>query len=225
MKLRPVLSIASKTVDPPLRITNMIRKTLLGILIASASMGVSAGPEPFEKIKAELSSAGCTSIAFVSILESDIFNSIDSTMGQAYIAQDGQYQIRLGPDEYVSNGEFLYSYSPENNQVTVERVAPGTEGAPEVSFITHLDEFYQTAIIRPGQEYRLVKKPGKAEGLPDSLRVFLNPNGETLERLEYFDINDELNRIIIESLKTEPACDSIRFQPEFPDSVEVIELF
>ena len=215
----------SKTVDRPPRISCMTRKLLFFMLVAGTAASISAGTESFDRIKKQLSSAGCTSLEFISIIESDIFSSVDSTEGRGIIADDGRYRIELGGDVYLSTGELLYSYSENHNQVTVGYLGPDAEAAPEVSFLTRLDEFFETTIIRAGREYLLIQKSDDVSGLPDSLRVYLDSTEEQIERLEYYDINEELNRIIIEDLATDTACDTSHFMPDFPDTVEVIELF
>ncbi|MBD3403561.1 hypothetical protein GF420_11745 [candidate division GN15 bacterium] len=195
------------------------------VLLLSAGTGVFADePDRFEVIKAELGQAACTEIAFLSIIESDIFDRVDTAVGSAYIAADNRYWIELGADEYLSTGEKLYSYSRRHAQVTVERLPPGYERSTEISFIINLDEFFKTVIIQPDSAYRLYRRTDDVVGLPDSLTVFLNDDGKTLDRIEYFDVNEELNRIVFERIEPQDSCTVDRFEPSFPDSVDVIEM-
>ena len=202
----------------------MKRILLSGLLALMLASGVSAADSSFAAIKHDLATAGCVSVEFLSILESSIFESVDSADGRAVSADDGRYWIMIGEDIYLSTGVRLYSYSAENNQVTVEPVAPGAVNT-EITLLQSLDESYKTAILQPVSVFRLTRDSSAAAGLPDSMMVFLTKNGHAIERMEYYDINDELNRIIIKALTTAEACDSSVFEPSFPDSVEIIELF
>ena len=201
-----------------------MRYILTVVLLLSAGMGVSADePDRFEVIKAELGQAACTEIEFLSIIESDIFDRVDTAVGSAYIAADNRYWIELGADEYLSTGKKLYSYSKRHGQVTVEELPPGYERSTEISFIINLDEFFKTVIIQADSAYRLYRRTDDVVGLPDSLTVFLN-DGRVLDRIEYHDVNEELNRIVFERIEPQDSCREQRFEPSFPDSVDVIEM-
>jgi outer membrane lipoprotein-sorting protein len=199
----------------------LIISGLLALALASAG---SAEQSSFERIKKDLATAACVSVDFLSILESSIFESVDSADGRAIIAEDGRYRIMLGEDLYLSTGAELYSHSAANNQVTVEPVAPGAVNT-DITLLQSLDESYKTTILQPDSVYSLTRDSSAASGLPDSLTVFMTENLQGIHRMEYYDINGELNRIIIKALTTSEACDTNQFIPSFPDSVEVIELF
>ena len=186
--------------------------------------GSAVAGDSFEKIKKDLAESGCVHFDFLSIIESDIFDSVDSSFGEAYLSSDGRYLITLGDDQYLYDLEFLYSYSSENNQVTVEKPPDGAGVGEEISFIAHLDEYYETLAVIPDREYRLLRKAGSVADIPDSLYLYVDRNELALDQVEYFDINEELNRLQFIKQETSAACDSNLFEPNFPDSVETIKL-
>ena len=96
-----------------------LKAVLLGVslLILSHSVG---GADSFDRIKADLANSDCSRFEFISILESSIFDVVDSTEGEAYIAADGRYHIKLAGDRFLFDGVHLYNYSEENNQVLIE---------------------------------------------------------------------------------------------------------
>jgi outer membrane lipoprotein-sorting protein len=187
--------------------------------------GSTVGADRFEQIKKNFEKADCAHFAFLSLLESEIFERVDTAQGTAYIANDGRYRVTIGGDEYLYDSHLLYSYSRENNQVTVETVDTLSKASEQITFVTHLDDYYMTKAIVPDKEYRLDRKSKTAENIPDSMLVFLESDSLKLKSIEYYDINDELNRIIFTEQNTLPACDSTIFQPDFPDSVETINLW
>lgn len=193
---------------------------LLPVLLFSCAR---AG-DSFDKLKDKLAGAKCVRLDFLSIIESDIFERIDTTRGTAYIADDGRYLVVLGDDEYLYNLELLYSYSKVNNQVTIEKIDSRT--GEDVVFVMRLDSLYNTAVVRKDLEYRLVKKDSVFESnIPDSLDLFMEPDKLVLVEIKYFDVNDELNRIVFLRQDFGSVCDENRFTPQFPDSVEKIELW
>lgn len=187
-------------------------------------LSASAAVDRFDTIKEQLAQAACTRFEFVSIIESEIFDATDSATGTAYIARDGRFNVTLGEDRYLFDLRFLYSYSTENNQVVIEKVSDQAQVSREISFITRLDELYETHTIRPGKSYRLLKRPGEKSDIPDSVTIFIAPDSLQLERLEYLDINEERNVIVILKQQTSKDCDKMQFEPAFPDSVERIRL-
>ncbi len=187
-------------------------------------LSISAAADRFGAIKEQLAQAACTRFEFVSIIESEIFDVTDSATGTAYIARDGRFNVTLGEDRYLFDLSFMYSYSAENNQVVIEKVSDKEGVSREISFITRLDELYETHTIQPGKSYRLLKRPGEKGDIPDSLTIFIAPDSLQLERLEYLDINEERNVIVILKQQTGKDCDDEQFEPAFPDSVERIRL-
>ena len=117
------------------------------LLLCLAAYATSARGDSFDQIKQSMAEAGCNLFEFLSIVESDIFDVVDTTVGRAVIARDGRYSIEIGTDHYLYDLEFLYNYSRVHNQVTVERPNPDLILGEEVSFITRLDEFYRSFVV------------------------------------------------------------------------------
>jgi hypothetical protein len=201
-----------------------ILATLTLVVLPTAGVILSAA-DSFEKIKASMAEAACNRFEFLSIIESDVFDSVDTTAGNAYIARDGRYSIEIGTDRYLYDLEFLYSYSQTHAQATIEKADPHVALSEEVSYITRLDEFYRTFVVRRNSEYRLVKIDSTIRTMPDSMQLVLNRDGTGLTRIEYFDSNEDLNRIVFLSHEVLRECDEAVFEAVFPDSVETIKLY
>jgi outer membrane lipoprotein-sorting protein len=184
-----------------------------------------AEDDPLRRIMTQMQEAACCRFEFISILESEIFESVDSAEGLAYIAEDGRYRVSIGPDEYIQTVDKLYSYSRENNQVTVEEVGVRTGQSDEIPFITRLDEFYDISVSLPGDEYLLHLMSDGESQLPEQMRLEIDSSTMSLRLLEFRDVNDDLNRIAFTAHRVYESCDSSLLQPDFPDSVEVIRLY
>jgi len=198
---------------------------LCAALLPVVSIAGGSG-KAFDRLTSRLSSAACVELQFVSIIASDVFKSVDSAEGTAVLARDGRYKIHIGSDEYLFDGGFLYSYSAENNQVTVE-ATDSTNGTSEsVAFLTRLDDWYDSHILQPGRKYRLVKRAEAPDGaLPDSMRITIDAEQNRLVRVVYFDINDDLHEVAISRQILSDSCREELFLPDWPDSVETVKLF
>jgi outer membrane lipoprotein-sorting protein len=197
---------------------------LLVLCFCLATAGIQSKTDTFQIIKQSLKQSACVRLTFKSIIESSIFSAVDTVNGSAVIARDGRYAVTLGKDKYVFDGHDLYSFSYDNNQVTVEHVEPGGQFGAEVSFVTRLDEIYKTTILRPDSIYRLVKATRGYANVPDSLVVTIDRSNRVIRAIDYLDVNEEKNRIIFTQQSLTDACDSNRLVPDFPDSVERIRL-
>jgi outer membrane lipoprotein-sorting protein len=189
-------------------------------------------PDGFQDIKKKLGRTGCHYFEFYSIIESDIFDVTDTAAGTAYIASDGCYSITVADEHYIYDHEAIYTYSQSAGQVIIDPVAgdaayvadgPALTGE-EISFILNLDEIYTTETTSRVDRYHLVKKGGGATAYPDSLNVSIDTTLSELKQFEYFDVNEELNRIVFRQYRYEDSCDSARFELQYPDTVEVIRL-
>ena len=181
--------------------------------------------DDFDRIKSRLAEAACVRLEFVSIIESEIFDLVDSTSGTACLASDGRYHVTLGPDSYLYDGRLLYSFSYENNQVLIETVGDTTDHGREITFVTRLDEFYETFSLPTRNRYWLLLRPGITGDLPDSMTVLISGEPPVIRRLEFYDINDEFNRIELLNQQLDTICADDDFTPAFPDSAETVKLF
>ena len=197
---------------------------LAAILLCLTAGGPVFSEDRFEALKALLASSDCTHFEFVTILISDVFDAADSISGVALIAADGRFGVIFNDDQYLFDAKHLYSYSPQNDQVVIEKPDSDFVSGNQISFITRLDELYHARALRPDSDYWLVRKEAVRGSIPDSMTVRIDPEALKIRLIEYFDINDELTRILIQKQETNLGCGPKDFEPTFPDSVERVRL-
>jgi hypothetical protein len=194
---------------------------LIPILILSSIVLIAAD---FNSVKKNLTDADCTYFAFLTIIESRVFEVADSSYGNAYIARDGRYKITVGPDVYLYDGDTLYTYFWENKQVIIEQPDSGDLVASEISFVVKLDEWYDSKALKQSDSWQLVRKQNIEGDIPDSMVITANADSPEIKQIEYFDINQDLNRIKILKQQADSSCIDRNFLPDFPDSVEKVRL-
>lgn len=201
-------------------------KSVFRVILLVGSMAMAStviAKDAFIATKQKLASADCIQLSFRSFVHSDVFETVDTLDGEAYIAADGRYKIQLGGDEYLFDRTNLFSYSKENNQVTVQK-GDSNNSANEMQLLTRLDELYESSVITPDEQYRLTKKVGVSDNMPDSVLMTINPAKATVKRLEYTNENGDRTRIDITRQKLLTNCDSKQFLPDYPATVERIKL-
>ncbi len=198
-------------------------KTIYKSIVIFIILSVQINAGSFKAIKNKLAQAECVEIDFLTILESSIFESVDSADGTALISNNGNYIIHLADDIYAKDEKYIYSYSPETEQVLMEKYDSENSNIDEIIFITQLDKYYHTKNTTDKNKFFLTKKNNYRGNLPDSMTVLINSELNLLEQINYFDVNDELNRIVINEIITK-TCKESELIPEFPDSAERVKL-
>ncbi len=202
--------------------TVTLRLYAIGILVMIPAIG--SGADKLAEAVDQLRGADCAAIEFLSIARSDFFSYVDTVYGEVYLAADGRYRVRLGPDTYLHTGDTLYSHSAKHNQVTVESGMSYLGQAEQVSWLRRLDHWYEWSSDGPWL-YRLTRKESDTAGdLPGRMTVRIDSLRSTIDWLEYKDINDDLNRLIIHRQRLDSPCQDSLLTPRFPDTVEVIKL-
>jgi len=203
---------------------NIISTSLLILFLLSSLVADESQIEnKFSEIKQQMNKAGCISIELISVLESSVFDSIDSTNGTAVISRDGRYNIQLGTDIYLYDLQKSYSYSEGTNQVIIEDVADPEMMGREISFIKNLDELYITKALENNKIYRLtlIDLDDKISDIPDSMIIYIS-NNKHFDSLSFFDHNEDLNLIYFINQEISDTCKDSYFIPDFPDSVEKV---
>ena len=180
--------------------------------------------DKFDMIKSKLDSAKIVQLDLIIAVNSKVFDEIDTTYGKIYFSDDGCYIANLDDDIYLYDGTYNWEYSAENNQATKQKLGQNEQTDNRLSFFKNINKYYKSEILQSDKKYRLIKLNDADEALPDSLIIFLNKTGSSISRLEYFDLNGDLNKIIITDEKYSDQPDSDLFKINLPDSVEIIDL-
>ncbi len=199
----------------------MNKRIYLFLFVSLCMISNIRSEDQFDKIKADLNSSGCVMISFISIIESDIFDSEDSLVSSLCLDSNGRYLLNAGSDSYLYDLTNLYSYSADNAQVTVERSDPNSLFYQSISFIKKIDTTFLTEKISDNS-YFLTKRAKQNKSIPDSLLLTLDLKHNMISELEFRDINGERNRIVILKQELQNTCSDSTFLPNYPDSVEWI---
>ena len=205
-----------------------MRRTLyycIPIAVALISLSSFAmGDDLFDKIEKELSSAAMVTLKVEVINRSKIFNSADTSAGDISIAGDGRYSAHLNDDIYLFDGKCIWEFSAENNQATKQCLKDGEKFENRLFFLKDLDKHYASQVIHKKTQYLLTLRNKKSASLPDSLTVHLNSRLGLISKINYRDLNNDLNEVIIKKQSLFNRVDTTSFQIRLPDSTEIINL-
>jgi len=204
----------------------MNRKIVLIFISVFALISLSAAgdTDKFDIIKEYLAKAGLIQLDILIEIESDIFEDIDTLTGNISIASDGRYHAKINNDIYLYDGRTIWDYSAENNQATKKVLDENEEYENRLVFLKELDRHFATDTIIPDSTYKMFRLADADEACPDSMEVTISQNPLRISRIEYFDLNGDLNRIFIKNQVLSDSADAGLFRINLPDTVEIIFL-
>ncbi len=183
---------------------------------------IPAGDDCFEKLKSQYSSCKMMSIEAELEIYSRVFEDSEKYKVKVLTAENGYYNISVDKDMYLFDGTKIWEYSFDNNQATYRVVSSEEQPTDQISFIKNLGTFYYTADADPCRSYRLVLIDSSETSLPDELKILLKKGG--LAEIEYYDLNGDLNTFHVQSVKLYDEFKQALFEPDFPDSTDIISL-
>ena len=189
---------------------------LIGITANSA--------DKFTLIKNRINSATIVRFGVLITIESKIFDEVDSLTGLILLAKDGRYRAELGDDIYLSDGMTNWEYSAENNQATKRELSDGEIADNRLAFFKDLDSYYSSSIVEKDLIYTLIRLKNSDEALPDSMTVYISNKTMQISKIEYYDLNEDLNSVYITEEFYEDKIEENLFNLNLPDSVEIISL-
>lgn len=181
--------------------------------------------EVYERVVADLAKPGCTEVTFLSIIRSQVFEFEDTLAGVARMDDEGRYDITVGSDRYLCDLKHIYEYAQSTNQVVIVSFDSSSSGAHQLTCFTDIDRYYHLVeVVVGGKQYQLARRQGVGLDIPETLAISVDGKTERVSRMEYLDINDDLNTIMILNTETGTDCPPEYFLPNFPDSVERVYL-
>ncbi|MAM88962.1 MAG: outer membrane lipoprotein carrier protein LolA [unclassified Hahellaceae] len=161
-------------------------------------------------------------------------NAMQSVEGSFKARRPGHFYWKTDPPSaqtLVTDGDFIWLYDPDLEQVTVQRMSGEIQTTPALLFsgeVAAIDEHYTVSLVVTGDkdpdEFRMFElKPKAKESLFETLRIsFLE--GRPVALL----IQDGLGQFTVlelRSVKVNPAIEGSVFKFEVPDGVDVIKDF
>ncbi len=196
-----------------------MKQTIIIVLLLIIPVAATAG-DAYNELKTRFADAAQITLDVLITVDSDMFGTVDSTDGKIHIAADGRYHARILDDIYLFDGRCIWEYSAENNQATKDCLDDDEWFESELSFIKNLDRHYTAAPIRQDSIYILRRLGNDNGSLPDSLTLCLA--GDSLSRISYYDLNNDLNTVMIQGQHCDSVVTDSLYHIDLPDSTEII---
>jgi outer membrane lipoprotein carrier protein len=212
--------------DPARSLPVAILLLVLSIPIASPSGQADTEPG-LEMLRGFLESVQTMSAAFEQELFDADLQSIEVATGTLKLMRPGRFRWTYQkPYEriIVADGERVWMYDTDLEQVTVRDLDAGIGGTPVALLIGDLDVLDNFAVAETTQIDDILwlqLVPVEADG--DFERISLGFSGNRLVRLELKDRLGQTSRVEFTDIELNPRLDSDEFRFNIPDGADVID--
>jgi outer membrane lipoprotein carrier protein len=200
---------------------------LIGML-ASRSAAITAD-ELAQQVEKRYRSLETLSADFVKVVSSEVFETENTVEGTMIFKNSDKFKIETEDETIVSDGEFVWTYSAENEQV-IKNLLDRSENL----FRPHryLSDFRSEYVPRlEGEEkigrdkcFRLVLTPKKKDLFIRRMTIWVDKQSLLARRIEYIDSNDIEVTLTFQHIRTNRKIKDSEFVFKAPPGVEEVDL-
>ena len=204
-------------------------RMLLIALLGFASFSLQAATEQvaIERLTTLLNQAQTISGRFSQLTLDGSGTQLQETSGEMALKRPGQFRWHTdAPMEQllVSNGEQIWLYDPDLEQVTIQKMDQRLTHTPALLLsgdVSQIAESFEITLKEGGSVVDFILKPEAADSLFESLRLSFR-NG-VINDMQLIDNVGQRTNILFLGVKMNPPIPASQFTFEVPEGADVIQ--
>ncbi len=149
--------------------------------------------------------------------------------GTLLLKKEHKYRIETDEQTVVTDGETVWSYSPANKQVLIDRFKLSDRSFSPERILGGATEEYAAAVTgrekAGGMECIILKLSPRGEGsLVSSMRLWVDPSEWLVRMAEMTDVNGKVTTYTVSDIKLNPGLSDSRFVMQIPEGAEVVDM-
>ena len=204
-------------------------RMLLIALLGFASFSLQAATEQvaIERLTTLLNQAQTISGRFSQLTLDGSGTQLQETSGEMALKRPGQFRWHTdAPMEQllVSNGEQIWLYDPDLEQVTIQKMDQRLTHTPALLLsgdVSQIAESFEITLKEGGSVVDFILKPKAADSLFESLRLSFR-NG-VINDMQLIDNVGQRTNILFLGVKMNPPIPASQFTFEVPEGADVIQ--
>lgn len=205
----------------------LIRMMLLAVLSLSSLSAMADETVAVQKLTQLLNQAQTITARFSQLTLDGSGTQLQETAGQLALKRPGLF--RWHTDEpmeqlLVSNGEKVWLYDPDLEQVTIQTLDQRLTHTPALLLsgdVSKISENFEISHKEGGNVIDFILKPKSKDSLFDSLR--LSFRGGVLNDMQLIDSIGQRTNILFLNVKMNEALDDKQFSFDIPEGADVIQ--
>jgi outer membrane lipoprotein carrier protein len=208
-----------------MRITRMLLIALLGL--ASFSLQAATDQVAIQRLTSLLSQAQTLSGRFSQLTLDGSGTQLQETSGEMALKRPGQFRWHTdAPMEQllVSNGETIWLYDPDLEQVTIQKMDQRLTHTPALLLsgdVSGIAESFDITLKEGGNVVDFILKPKAADSLFESLRLSFRSG--VINDMQLIDNVGQRTNILFLGVKMNPPIPASQFTFEVPAGADVIQ--
>ena len=208
-----------------MRITRMLLIALLGL--ASFSLQAATEQVAIQRLTSLLSQAQTLSGRFSQLTLDGSGTQLQETSGEMALKRPGQFRWHTdAPMEQllVSNGETIWLYDPDLEQVTIQKMDQRLTHTPALLLsgdVSGIAESFDITLKEGGNVVDFILKPKAADSLFESLRLSFRSG--VINDMQLIDNVGQRTNILCLGVKMNPPIPASQFTFEVPEGADVIQ--
>jgi outer membrane lipoprotein carrier protein len=203
--------------------------TLLIILLFCSVAFPITSEELALKVEEKYRSIKDLSIDFTKTLKSEIFETEKETKGKMYLKNPDKFRIETKDEVIVTDGEFLWTYSEQNEQVIKNTLEKSENIFKPNQYLSNFRKEYKAKLngeekIDKTECYKLVLTPKKEDSFITKMIIWIDKKTLLAQKLEYRDSNDNQITLIFDKIKINKDLKDSRFIFKTPKGIEEVDL-
>jgi outer membrane lipoprotein carrier protein len=140
-----------------------------------------------------------------------------------------KYRIETEYQTLVTDGATVWSYSPVNKQVLIDRYKENPDTFTPDQFLLNLPSNYYATLVpheKPGDESMIILKliPKDDQSFVKSMKIWVQDETWIVRRVEMIDLNDTEKTYIVQEVKINTTLKENTFTFAPPPGTEVVDL-
>ncbi len=158
------------------------------------------------------------------------FSKIEqSTQGVLTMKRPNKYRVELDHQTIVTNGSVVWSYSPANNQVLIDRYKEHQNSLSPEQFLLNLPAQYYTTLLgkekAENTETHVLKLvPKDDQSFIKSVKMWVEDGTWVVRKVQIIDVNDTETVYTVVELKINTRVSDLLFTFTPPAGTEVVDL-
>lgn len=206
----------------------------LFILLAFASLGTLAAAQKsaedvLERVRKRYDAVTDAEIRFSEKVLFPMTKVEQQITGTLYVKKKNKYRVEMEERAIVTDGQTIWSYSPANNQVIIDRFKQDEQSlSPEKILVGTPDNFAATVVGEEklgAFETTVLKLVPKGEqSFIKSLRLWVDEKEWMIRQVEVVDLSDKQTTYTVLQVRTNTGLPDSRFVYTIPQGADVVDL-
>ncbi len=218
------------------KITGATALFFMLILLYAASMGTASAAEVVDKVQTRYNGLTTISAKFSQLSVNKVSMMREESRGTVYFSKPGKMRWEYEEPErrlIVSDGETVWTYLPEQNQVYVAKLSEEYISRTPLSFLIGKgnlqEEFDVNSTLvndeQKGSLFRIDLQPKRPQLNLSKLILEVDSESYLIIKSDMYDSMGNLISISFEQIVTDPDLPPNLFQFSPPDNVEIVEVW